>query len=178
MMCKQEEEDIGHVLLSCQAYSQHREKLFTTVRKSYSRGNSGVNILEAGAHGLLEVLLGVSAGCKLTEDEVDRATKRFLRKAWKARRGVTAAINQEFGRMDVQWMAREPGWYRPKPAGQPANHIRVGERKDRGPLPRVPGRGGEAAKGTAALVQPGTEQKREGKMGGREKGVRRRLVLV
>ena len=61
--------------------------------------------LEAGSERVIEVLLGARAGCKLTEDEVDRAIKRFLRKAWKTRRAVTAAVNQEFGRMDVQWMA-------------------------------------------------------------------------
>ena len=118
MMCRQGEEDIEHVLLTCQAYSKQRKKLLISVGRSYSRGNSGANILEAGAERMIEVLLGARAGCKRTEDEVDRATERFLRKAWKTRRAVTAAVNQEFGRMDVQWMAREPGWYRPKTTGQ------------------------------------------------------------
>jgi hypothetical protein len=180
LMCRQGEEDIEHVLLTCQAYSQHREKLFTSVGRSYSRGNSGANILEAGADRLIQVLLGASAGCKLTEDEVDRATKRFLRKAWKARRGVTAAVNQEFGRMDVQWMAREPGWYCPKQISHPTiNPKRVSERKQRGSLSRAHGRGGEAAKAIAVLVpEPGTEQQRDGKRGERGKGARRKLVLV
>ena len=171
MMCKSGKEDIEHVLLSCQAYSQHREKLFTSVGRSYSRGNSGASILEQGTDRVIEVLLGANAGCKRTEDEVDRATKRFLRKVWKARRGVTAAVNQEFGRADVQWMAREPGWYRPmRSTPKP-----VCERKVVGPPPRAPGRCGEA---DSMPEQPIAEHQREEKGGGRGKGVRRRLVLV
>ena len=108
---------------------------------------------------MIEVLLGARAGCKLTEDEVDRATKRFLRKAWKTRRAVTAAVNQEFGRMDVQWMAREPGWYRPKPTGR---FLAKSERK-------------EVAKDSRHCppvhVQPGSGD-------GRGKGARRKLILV
>jgi hypothetical protein len=163
MMCRHGEEDVEHVLLTCQAYSKHRERLLTSVGRSYSRGNSGANILEAGTERVIEVLLGARAGCKLTEDEVDRATKRFLRKAWKVRRGVTSAVNQEFGRMDVQWMAKEPGWYRPKTTSH-STVKRVCARKDRGPL-------GEAAKNTAVALQPGNEEKRG-------KGARRKLVLV
>ncbi len=73
MLCRLGKEDIEHVLLSCPAYGQHREKLLTSVARSYSRGNSGANILDEGEDRLIEVLLGANAGCKLTEDEVDRA---------------------------------------------------------------------------------------------------------
>jgi hypothetical protein len=177
MMCRKGEEDIEHILLTCQAYSQHREKLLSSVGRSYSRGNNGANIIEAGPDRLIEVLLGASAGCKLTEDEVDRATKRFLRKAWKARRGVTAAVNQEFGRMDVQWMSREPGWYQPKQSVH-RTIKRMSERNERETVPRSLVRCGEAAKAIAVLVQPGTEQQRNGKKGERGKGARRKLVLV
>jgi hypothetical protein len=167
MMCRQGEEDIEHVFLSCQAYSKHRERLLTSVGRSYSRGNNGANILEAGAERVIEVLLGASAGCKLTEDEVDRATKRFLRKAWKARREVTAAVNQEFGRMDVQWMAREPGWYQPKPTGH-TTVKRVYTRKAKLNIVK-------AAKDSrhcpAVRVLPGIGD-------GRGKGARRKLILV
>ena len=78
-LCRQGKEDIAH-LLTCPAYSHHREKLLATVKRSYSRGNNGANILEAEHDRLIEVLLGANAGCKLTEDEVDRALKRYLRK--------------------------------------------------------------------------------------------------
>ena len=91
---------------------------------------------------------------------------------------ATSAVNQEFVRMDVQWIAREPGWYQAKPTGHStANPKRVCGRKDRGSLPRAPVRGG-AAKATTVLVQPGSEQQRDGKRGERGKGVRRKLVLV
>jgi hypothetical protein len=68
-----------------QAYIQHVEELMTTVWRAYSWGNSGANIFEAGEEHLIAVLLGARAGCKLTEDRVDRAVQKFLRKVWKAR---------------------------------------------------------------------------------------------
>ena len=72
------------------------------------------------------------------------------------------------------WPESQAGIDQSRPASRPTTSVWVkGNIEDPSPVP-----GGEAAKGTAALVQPGTEQKREGKMGGREKGVRRRLVLV
>jgi len=81
MMCGSgETEDILHVFLSCQAYSKHRVNLFRAVTSSFARGNGGADILVTGQEKLLEILLGAPAGCKLTEDEVDVATKRFLRK--------------------------------------------------------------------------------------------------
>jgi hypothetical protein len=179
MLCKQGIEDIEHVLLSCPAYGQHREKLLTSVARSYSRGNNGANILDEGEDRLIEVLLGANAGCKLTEDEVDRATKRFLRKAWYARRAVTSAINQEFGRMDVQWMAREPGWYRPNPTSpSKASPERFRQTKKKGSFPYMPGLCGEVEIAGPVPEQPGTEQQQEGKGGVGRKGVRRRLMLV
>jgi len=116
MMCESGEiEDIFHVFLSCQAYSKHRVKLFRAVKSSFARGNDGSDILVKGQEKLLEILLGAPAGCKLTEDEVDVATKRFLRKVWKSRRAVTAAVNHVFGRMDVQWSRNDRGWSQPFP---------------------------------------------------------------
>ena len=151
MMCGKGVEDIEHILLSCQAYSKHRERLFANVMQSYSRGNNGINILESGADGLIEVLLGARAGCKLTEDEVDRATKRFLRKTWKTRKAVTAAINQEFGRVDVQWMARDPGWFRPIAQGP-----KIG--KDRGTISHPPSGGVEAVKAIGQSPKSGKDR--------------------
>ena len=55
------------------------------------------------------VLMGARAGCNLTEDSIDMAIKRFLRKAWKTRRRLTHAINDEFGRQDIEW-AKGSGW--------------------------------------------------------------------
>ena len=116
-MCDSGEiEDISHVFLSCQAYSKHRVKLFRAVKSSFARGNDGSDILVKGQDKLLEILLGAPAGCKLTEDEVDVATKRFLRKVWKSRRAVTAAVNRVFGRMDVQWVRNDRGWSQPFPS--------------------------------------------------------------
>ena len=78
VLCRQGDEDNNHIFLSCQAYNQHREKLLSSIRRSYSRGNNGADILAADDERVIEVLLGTRAGCKRTADEVDRATKRFL----------------------------------------------------------------------------------------------------
>ena len=186
MLCRQGQEDINHIFLSCQAYSQHREKLLSAVRISYSRGNSGADILAADDERVVEVLLGARAGCKRTEDEVDRATKRFLQKVWKTRRGVTAAVNQEFGRMDVMWSGKEPGWYRPLPTG-PANDAPYSCTKaaPKVAAARVPAdlsireehrKGG--VDGVAVRTMPTIDKhRRKGKGSGRGAGVRRRLAL-
>lgn len=168
MMCWEGEEDIEHVLLSCQAYSQHRAKLMTTVWRAYSRGNSGANIFEAGEERLIAVLLGARAGCKLTEDGVDRAVQRFLRKVWKARRAVTAELNQEFGRTDVQWIAREPGWFRPRPndptrakCSPVVAQTSIAEAQ-KGPIPG----------------HDHSEKQRQGRGKERKEGARRKLILI
>ena len=53
-------------------------------------------------------LLGARAGSCAAEDRVDTLVKRFLRKAWKIRRRVTRAVNDEFGRQDLMWAKVEP----------------------------------------------------------------------
>ena len=58
------------------------------------------------------MLRGARAGCSLTGDSIDMAVKRFLRKAWKTRRRLTHAINDEFGRQDIEW-AKGNGWAKP-----------------------------------------------------------------
>ena len=83
-----------------------------TVATAYSRGNGGASLADTSEVNYVRVLLGARAGCKLTEDTIDSAFKRFLRKAWKTRRKITHAINVEFGRQDIEW-ARGNGGVKP-----------------------------------------------------------------
>ena len=100
--------------------------------------------------------------------------------------GVTAAVNQEFGRMDVMWSGKEPGWYRPLPTG-PANDAPYSCTKaaPKVAAARVPAdlsiweehrKGG--VDGVAVRTMPIMDNhRRKGKGSGRGAGVRRRLTL-
>ena len=81
-----------------------------TVSVAYKRGNEGAQFGALSGEQQIRVLLGAPAGCKLTEVGIDCAVKRFLRKAWKVRRPISLAINEEFDREDVVRTKREQGW--------------------------------------------------------------------
>ena len=101
-----------HLLLSCPAYQKHRERMEMTVEAAYSLGNDCASLADTSDSKHTRVLMGARAGCRLTEDSIDMAVKRFLRKAWKTRRRLTHAINDEFGRQDIEW-AKDSGWAKP-----------------------------------------------------------------
>ena len=104
------EEDIPHIMLHCPAHQIHRTRMMDTVSVAYKRGNEGAQFGALSGEQQIRVLLGAPAGCKLTEVGIDCAVKRFLRKAWKVRRPISLAINEEFDREDVVWTKREQGW--------------------------------------------------------------------
>ena len=104
------EEDIPHIMLHCPAHQMHRTRMMDTVSVAYKRGNEGAQFGALSGEQQIRVLLGAPAGCKLTEVGIDCAVKRFLRKAWKVRRPISLAINEEFDREDVVWTKREQGW--------------------------------------------------------------------
>ena len=113
MMCKSRQiETMDHLILSCPAYQKHRERMEMTVEAAYSLGNDGASLADTSDSEHTRMLMGARAGCSLTEDSIDMAVKRFLRKAWKTRRRLTHAINDEFGRQDIEW-AKGNGWAKP-----------------------------------------------------------------
>ena len=91
---------------------------------AYASGGNNVDFEDLTNEEKVGVLLGAPAGNKLAEVAIG-AVKRYLRKAWKARRGVSNAINEEFDRLDVVWAKRGRGWTQPRRA-----------------MPTGPGRGG------------------------------------
>lgn len=96
LMCESGElEDIVHVLLHCESYVAHRERMFRIVKA----GCEWFDAVEDTSK--VCVLLGQRIGSKSAEDNIDHAVKRFLKKAWRVRRHLTASINAEFERNDV-----------------------------------------------------------------------------
>ena len=87
-------EDIEHFVMDCEAYSQWRSKMLESV--------------EFGLEGQtqsdrLDVLLGKSTGTSKTDDRIDVAVKRFLKKAWRARKWLVLATNKILDRNDTLW---------------------------------------------------------------------------
>jgi len=116
VLCSRGEvEDIPHLILHCPAHQTQRMRMMEAASLSYARGNGGTKLEDLDVEEKLRVLLGAPAGCKTAAVDIDRATKRFLRKAWKTRRHLAGAINKEFERQDVVWTKREGGWNKPVP---------------------------------------------------------------
>ena len=67
-----------------------------TAEAVYSLGNDGASLADTSDSEHTR-MLGARAGCSLTEDSIDMAVKRFLRKEWKTRRRLTHTSNAEFG---------------------------------------------------------------------------------
>lgn len=100
MMCDGNElEDIEHMILRCDAYKQHRERLFRVVRDNYLE-REGMTIDNMNTNELMYVILGKVMSSKIAENNIDHAVKRFLKKAWRVRAKLTKLINDEFNRSD------------------------------------------------------------------------------
>jgi hypothetical protein len=106
-------ENVTHVLLHCPAHQRHRSKMVEIVNAVYATANDGAALDERSEEDRVRVLLGARAGGKVTEDIIDAQVKRFLVKAWKIRRHVSAAINDKLGRKDIVW-AKKWGGCKPK----------------------------------------------------------------
>lgn len=93
LMCDNGEiEDIDHLLLHCSAYSKYRKTMMDTVSSI---------IGHVGTRERVRILLGGQAGSKHSEDIVDFAVKRFLKKAWRARKRLTKLVNNSLNRKDI-----------------------------------------------------------------------------
>jgi len=109
-MCDRAEvEDIQHLLLKCDAHREDRERLERKIETYLDRcedDESRVN-----------VMLGQNVGCKVGEDTIDHAIKRFLKRAWRRRRSLTQKINVSLSRNDY---VGKSGYYDPTiPAAEP-----------------------------------------------------------
>ena len=97
-----EVEDVEHVLLRCSAHHHHRAKMMDAACSVYATAHDGAELQETSRETQMRVLLGARAGSRAAEDIIDVQVKRFLVKAWKARRRVSSkAINERLGRQGV-----------------------------------------------------------------------------
>jgi hypothetical protein len=93
-------EDIEHLVMDCDAYSQQRSKMLESI--DYGPGCQTQS-------DRLDMLLGKSTGVSKTDDRTDVAVKRFLKKAWRARKWLVLATNKILDRNDTLWAIHAHG---------------------------------------------------------------------
>jgi hypothetical protein len=93
-------EDIEHFVLECEAYSKQRSKMLENVHFGSSCQTESDR---------LDVLLGKSTGTSKTDDTIDMAVKRFLKKAWRARKWLVLTTNRILDRNDTLWAVHAHG---------------------------------------------------------------------
>ena len=109
MMCSREGaiENMEHVIISCNAYTQHRQALFRGIdavfRSEPKNSFHNATCANMGHEALLDLLLGGSSGVAAVDHKVDRLAKRFLRKVWRTRKPLTLALNSVLRREDTPW---------------------------------------------------------------------------
>jgi hypothetical protein len=93
-MCSSGEvEDIDHLIMSCEAHAKHRIKMLKHVSLDSSLSRSEK----------VDILLGKCTGVPKTNTKIDRAIKRFLKKAWRNRKWLVLQTNKIFDRRDTLW---------------------------------------------------------------------------
>ena len=93
-------EDVHHFLMVCPMHTHRRAKMLKTVDAALARadGPGGkVNFQAMDSMDQHHVLLGKRVGDPVAEDRLDGIVKRYLRKTWNARAGVTTVINNVMG---------------------------------------------------------------------------------
>jgi hypothetical protein len=93
-------EDIAHLVLECPAYATHRAKMLESAPPGFD-GRVQTD--------KLDVLLGKSAGTSKTDDRMDAAVKRLLKKAWRTRKWLVLATNKTLSRNDTPWAIQTHG---------------------------------------------------------------------
>ena len=91
---------MSHFLGECRAYAGHRRRLLNTVRRALDGGACNVRgdeFVRMGSTGQCRLLPGQRLGDPVAEDQVDRAVKTYLKKAWNARGRVAEAIDPVLG---------------------------------------------------------------------------------
>ena len=93
-------EDVHHFMMVCPMHTHRRAKLLKTVDAALARADGPgdkVNFLVMNSMSQHRVLLGQRVGDPAAEDRIDEMVKRYLRKTWNARAGVTTVINEVMG---------------------------------------------------------------------------------
>ena len=91
-------ESTQHFIMECPAYSTPRVRLLAEAQLACNRAPGVQQDFETTpAKDQMAVLLGKRIGAPKCEDRLDRACKRFLRKAWNLRAPVTTVTNDLMG---------------------------------------------------------------------------------
>ena len=101
-------EDIVHLLLTCSAHNKHRTKMLAVSEKAVTA--AGVAPLcGRPMQEQTDILLGKSTGVPAADCRINDGVTRFLKKAWRGRNTLTAALNSALGRDDTVWALRAHG---------------------------------------------------------------------
>ena len=92
-------ETTSHFVLDCPAYAVHRARLFTEAQRAIASapGQGTTSFADRPPGSQLALLLGQRIDAPRAENRLDRAFKRFLRKAWNIRAPITAEVNKLMG---------------------------------------------------------------------------------
>ena len=94
-------EDVAHFVLRCPAYALQRHRMLTTIDSAVASVAVGPRTLPSRSvmqdSEWLTIILGKRLGMPWLENRIDKAAKRYLRKAWNARGRLTKAINIALG---------------------------------------------------------------------------------
>jgi hypothetical protein len=107
MMCNTGElETPEHFIMTCPAYTRHRALLLVRVNTAlaHTRANvpgfeTDLSLMDQAAQ--QEILLGRSTGHARTDDAIDMHFQRYLKRAWRARKHVTKALDEVLDRDDA-----------------------------------------------------------------------------
>ena len=107
-MCGKGAEDVRHVLLACDAYAGQRTRMFGGTDMSLELASIAPLIEQSGLD-QLDSLLGKTTGVMEADDRISKCVARFLKKAWRSRKRLTAKLNVELGRSDTVWALKSHG---------------------------------------------------------------------
>ena len=101
-------EGIPHLLLGCTAHDRHRSKMMQAVEREHVALGKGC--LGSMLHTeQVDLLLGKSTGRAKADAAINKRVTRFLKKAWRGRKTLTASLNSSLGREDTIWALRAHG---------------------------------------------------------------------
>jgi hypothetical protein len=107
-LCGLGEEDTRHLILDCPTHAAHRAKMIERVEKALQ--SAGVAPLrEQSDENQLDILLGKTTGVAMADRCIDQGVTRFLKKAWRGRKWLTATMNVKLGRNDTVWALKAHG---------------------------------------------------------------------
>ena len=107
-MCGKGVEDVRHVLLTCAAYADQRTRMVGGTDRGLELAGIAP-LMEQSEVNQLDLLLGKTTGVLEADDRISKCVARFLKKAWRSRKCVTAKLNAELGRSDTVWALKAHG---------------------------------------------------------------------